>query len=221
MHIHLPQPAHGWRAFVGEVAIIVLGVAIALAGEQLVEEWRWHQKVAVVRTSIMGELANDRARWEADMAGASCALKTIDKLDRWAADGAASTTTPDASGLRDQLSFFWMHSANWDLATASQAMDHFPIDEQLALSALYDGIVHREVELEREGALTQRVQTFVLLAKDAQQRRELRAALGSLRSNIGGLIDENEYMRRHFDAAGVTPNRSDFGSDYSGNGCVN
>ena len=30
MHIHLPKPLHGWRAFVGEVGIIVLGVLIAL-----------------------------------------------------------------------------------------------------------------------------------------------------------------------------------------------
>ena len=29
MHLHLPKPLHGWRAFVGEVGIIVLGVLIA------------------------------------------------------------------------------------------------------------------------------------------------------------------------------------------------
>ena len=33
MHIHLPKPLHGWRAFLGEVGIIVLGVLIALAAE--------------------------------------------------------------------------------------------------------------------------------------------------------------------------------------------
>jgi len=35
MHIPLPKPLHGWRAFVGEVGIIVLGVLIALAFGQL------------------------------------------------------------------------------------------------------------------------------------------------------------------------------------------
>ena len=33
MHFHLPKPLHGWREFVGEVAIIVLGVLIALGAE--------------------------------------------------------------------------------------------------------------------------------------------------------------------------------------------
>ncbi|HEV2594754.1 MAG TPA: hypothetical protein VGU01_06095 [Sphingomicrobium sp.] len=37
MHIHLPKPLHGWRALVGEIGIIVVGVLIALSAEQLVE----------------------------------------------------------------------------------------------------------------------------------------------------------------------------------------
>jgi hypothetical protein len=37
MHFHLPKPLHGWRAFVGEVGIIVVGVLIALSAEQFAE----------------------------------------------------------------------------------------------------------------------------------------------------------------------------------------
>ena len=44
MHFHLPKPLHGWREFFGEVAIIVLGVLIALAAEQLVEQWSWRER---------------------------------------------------------------------------------------------------------------------------------------------------------------------------------
>ena len=38
MHIHLPKPLHGWREFLGEVGIIVIGVLIALGAEQLIEQ---------------------------------------------------------------------------------------------------------------------------------------------------------------------------------------
>jgi hypothetical protein len=38
MHFHLPKPLHRWRAFAGEVGIIVLGVLIALGAEQ-VAQW--------------------------------------------------------------------------------------------------------------------------------------------------------------------------------------
>ena len=37
MHVHLPKPLHGWRAFAGEVGIIVIGVLIALSAEQFAE----------------------------------------------------------------------------------------------------------------------------------------------------------------------------------------
>ena len=37
MHFHLPKPLHGWREFAGEIAIIVIGVLIALGAEQVVE----------------------------------------------------------------------------------------------------------------------------------------------------------------------------------------
>lgn len=31
MHVHMPKPLHGWRASIGEVGIIVLGVLMLLA----------------------------------------------------------------------------------------------------------------------------------------------------------------------------------------------
>lgn len=44
MHFHLPKPLHGWREFAGEVGIIVIGVLIALAAEQVVESLHWANK---------------------------------------------------------------------------------------------------------------------------------------------------------------------------------
>ncbi len=37
MHLHLPKPLHGWREFLGEVGIIVIGVPLALGAEKVVE----------------------------------------------------------------------------------------------------------------------------------------------------------------------------------------
>ena len=210
MHVHLPKPLHGWRAFTGEVGIIVIGVLIALGAEQVVESWQWHEKVAVVRKSLVGELANDRARWEVNMARAPCYLDSIDKLDRWARDGGTGDTTTAVSRLSG---FFWMHSANWNLATGSQTLDHFPINEQLAFAALYDGLAHREVDIEKASDLFDRVTTLAPLADDAQSRRELRSALGNLRFKIADLTGNDKYMERHFDAVGVKADQSDFAAE--------
>src|ERR1700739_4565204 len=84
MHFHLPKPLHGWREFAGEVGIIVLGVLIALSADAAVEDWQWRHKVELVRKSLMGELGNDRGRWEVDLATSRCAMGDLDRLDRWA-----------------------------------------------------------------------------------------------------------------------------------------
>src|SRR3954464_8285916 len=148
MHIHLPKPLHGWRAFAGEVGIIVLGVLIALALEQVVDDWQWHKKIAIVRRSLVGELANDRARWQVDVATSVCAKDDIDRLDRWSKGDSAAETATSIRVLRTR-NWFWMHWANWNLAAGSQTLDHFAINEQLAFAALYDGIEHRQIDIEK------------------------------------------------------------------------
>ena len=56
MHFHLPKPLHGWRAFAGEVGIIVIGVLIALGAQQHVEAANWRREVADFRDSVRGEM---------------------------------------------------------------------------------------------------------------------------------------------------------------------
>lgn len=52
MRIHLPKPLHGWRAFIGEVGVIVLGVLIALAAGQLVETIHHANQRAELREAL-------------------------------------------------------------------------------------------------------------------------------------------------------------------------
>jgi|tagenome__1003787_1003787.scaffolds.fasta_scaffold20988116_2 hypothetical protein len=212
MHVHLPKPLHGWRAFVGEVGIIVVGVLIALGAEQVVEDLHWKQKVDVVRRSLTGELGNDRARWEANMSFVPCARREIAALDRWAANAAPDGPAPTAPVTFGSL-FWWMHSANWNLATGSETLDHFPIQDQLAFAALYDGVVHREADIESASDLSGQAAGLVPLATDAQGRRELRSVLGRLSGKIDGLASNDDYMKRHFDALGVKADRTDIVAD--------
>ena len=57
MEVHTPKgPIHGWRAFVGEVGIIVLGVLIALAAEQAVQALREGANLAEARDNLRREV---------------------------------------------------------------------------------------------------------------------------------------------------------------------
>ena len=56
------KPMHGWRAFAGEVGIIVIGVLIALAAQQGVETWRRQQDVERARDDLDDEILYNVAR---------------------------------------------------------------------------------------------------------------------------------------------------------------
>lgn len=59
MHVHLPKPLHGWREFIGEVGIIVLGVLIALSVEQLASAVHDRSSASDARNSIHDEIENN------------------------------------------------------------------------------------------------------------------------------------------------------------------
>lgn len=58
MHVHLPKPLHGWREFLGEVGIIVIGVLIALGAEQVLRTMESHRRAAEAQERIRDELTN-------------------------------------------------------------------------------------------------------------------------------------------------------------------
>jgi hypothetical protein len=217
MDIHKPRPWHGWREFLKEYGIIVLGVLTALAAERIVDDWQWRHKVSIVRQSLMGELANDRARWEFDITVAQCARSHFAALEIWTRTGSGGAPRPPTKAAS---TLYWMHSASWNLAATSQALDHFPMDEQLAFATLYDGIAHRQNDLEHITDLRDRVEALIPLADDPTGRRELREALGALQASIRHMTNNEDYMKRHFDALRVKPDRSDFAADLDLSGCV-
>lgn len=59
MHIHPPKPLHGWRAFIGEIGVIVIGVLIALSAEQVVETLHWQHMVEAENESLNEEVSGN------------------------------------------------------------------------------------------------------------------------------------------------------------------
>lgn len=52
------KPPHGWNAVSWELAIVTLGVLIALAAQQMVESWSWDRKVAAAEEAMHQEIKN-------------------------------------------------------------------------------------------------------------------------------------------------------------------
>ena len=57
MRLRLFKPLDGWRAFWGEVGIVVLGILIALGAQQVVEDIRVDGDVQTFRETVDQEIA--------------------------------------------------------------------------------------------------------------------------------------------------------------------
>src|SRR4051794_37278290 len=82
MHFHLPKPLHGWREFAGEVGIIVVGVLIALAAEQVVETLHWHEKADKADKALRDELAGNYLIADEAAVTAPCIDQQLQAIER-------------------------------------------------------------------------------------------------------------------------------------------
>jgi hypothetical protein len=87
MQFHVPKPLHGWRQLLGEVGIIVVGVLIALAAQQLVETVQEHRDAADAERRIRLELAASSAVEIERLAIGPCLKQRIGQIAQGLAEG--------------------------------------------------------------------------------------------------------------------------------------
>lgn len=137
MHVHKPKAPHGLRELVAEIGVIVLGVAIALAGEQAVEWLHWRAVVAETRQALNRELAFDFGVAQARIDQAPCMARRLAELRTVFALHAAGRPL----GLKrpvGQPIFPHIRTAVWATAVADQSAAHMPIDLKLRYAAVYE-----------------------------------------------------------------------------------
>jgi hypothetical protein len=204
MHVHLPKPLHGWRAFFGEVAIIVLGVLIALAAEQLVESHRWSREVEETRRAADAELAHDLGVFRHRLGQQKCVEGRLQDLDRWLQswrDGKPLTLKgPIASPPT-----FGLHFNVWD-ATAGEARGHMDLETKLAYAGLYDVLknfdAQRLKEREAWAGLSEYDQATEL---DHQDVLRIRGFITRIRSFNSALPGFSPYLDKPAATVGIKP----------------
>jgi hypothetical protein len=80
MHFRLPKPLHGWREFIGEVGIIVIGVLIALGAEQLVEKTHQQQQAGQAERVIRNEIGLNLGRLQSRRGIYDCVRHRLDEI---------------------------------------------------------------------------------------------------------------------------------------------
>jgi hypothetical protein len=143
IHVHLPKPLHGWRQFVGEVGIIVVGVLVALGAEQLVEAAHWRSEVAVFRQSLDTEIAIDLGGYKYRMRENGCVEHRLDELQQWLQSWREGHPAKLAGpiGIPASLS---PNTSVW-ASRSADVVAHMPPRTMFAYADLYDEFSNNEV----------------------------------------------------------------------------
>ena len=127
---HKPKPTHGWREFLGEYAIIVLGVLTALGLEQFVDSLHWRHKVEQAERNMRVEVERDRTDASQYTILAACTDAYLNRVS----DDLVRHDQADLVRLYQLGEPFvtepWTATA-WEAAVASQIGDHMDTDRFL------------------------------------------------------------------------------------------
>lgn len=137
MDVHAPhEPVHSWRDFFTHIAIVTIGLFIALMLEALVEHMHHQHLVAEARENLHREIAENCDNAQKDLSHEQANVKTIEnniKTIHIVQDN------PDAKGYSVENTMEWndFSSAAWRTAHETGALSFMPYDEVQKYSDLY------------------------------------------------------------------------------------
>ena len=129
MHIHLPKVPNNWREVLVEIAIITVGVLIALSLEEWIQGREWKQKVETAQAAMRRELLWDNGPQIYYRAAAHpCAQARLDSIRAAVEEGKSRKE------IWDEISGYWVQFLTYDSlahedATASEVAAHMAPDE--------------------------------------------------------------------------------------------
>jgi hypothetical protein len=149
MHVHLPKALHGWREFLGEVGIIVLGVLIALGAEQVVTGVRLSHETDSARQALRKEAADSLHAAEVRIEQQPCVERRLNEVALMFADHAHGRPFTLHGSISRPISYYGGTDA-WQVEVASEALAHMPLSEKLAFATAFSNYDNMNSVLRRE-----------------------------------------------------------------------
>ena len=162
MDIHKSKPWHGWREFLKEVGIIVLGVLIALAGEQSIEALHWSHQTRDTELTLRSEIQDsvdavaERQVLDACLRSQLVALRAAVMAGR---DGAAFAPPKGAVTSKRVIGDLYVAPwrawtrGSWEAAVASNALNHVDPQRLIAYARAYKSIEDIDAIIRQERGL--------------------------------------------------------------------
>jgi hypothetical protein len=210
MEIHKPKPVHNWREFLKEYAIIVLGVATALAAEQAVEWLHWQGEVKAARQAIHAEMANNNGSFVRRIAIAPCMKKQAGEAER-ILDDLEAKRPPGRFTVFHPGNGMLINDSEWQSERSAQSLTHFPREELAQMGRYYAQKGRIEGWTTDENTAWQELGALRHPPKDiaAGDLLRLRAALGTVREAERNIVlNATRELNLSRQLALLTPARS-------------
>ncbi len=212
MHVHKPKPVHGLREFLSEILVIVVGIAIALGGEQAIEWLHWRHVGAETRAALRRELALDSGRAQVRLDESPCMARRLAELRtifrRHAAGQPVRMVRPFG-----WPNFTYLDSAIWETAVADQSISHMPPAVRRRYASAYGNIAWLRDKQNQEAQIWARLslidQPEILTEADWSALHQAEAEAETLESKVDLTLRSRASAGRAFADAdgslGVTP----------------
>lgn len=196
----------GGRGFLREVLIIIVGVLIALALEQLASNWRDRERVDDIRASMDEELADFGDVLQIRLLASPCVTAKLDQID--AVLGRAGAGGPWRNVGRPP--FFYSSRGAWNSDAADLMSRHLGPQVFRSYGEVYQGMEHFAALMQQEQDFWITLQTLERQDEPLAGERRWRlieAAAGARNANLlQTAIAEQTIVRIR--ELGVTPNNS-------------
>jgi hypothetical protein len=129
------KPPHGWNAVAWELGIVTVGVLIALAAQQFVDDLHWRGELRDFRTAVRAEISWDLATYPYRGGQNRCAAARLDELQRWL-DSWRAGRPLRLIGRIAQPTALVVRTSVWD-SRDPETFSRMPLSEKLDYSGLY------------------------------------------------------------------------------------
>ena len=230
------SPSMGWRAFWSEIVIVVLGVVIALAANEAVQEWTWRNKVEDAEARLRGDI-NWIFLWSAEKyASRPCVDVQLAALGLNVLESTATLKPAPVFTVNHLSLSYVVRMPNrpyrfpvWDALLADGTASHFAPQRQAFLGRISDDMVQaRSNEAETRSLMGRLMVMRDPIALDPVVRADLLTQINQLRLLTAfEALNAQQRMRRIADAGSAPTSeqvelflnasgKNPSGSDYSG-----
>ena len=133
------RPAKGWRAFIGEVGIIVLGVLLALGAQQVAETVNQRREAAETRAALTNEVQETLAILELRNLAQPCIDRRLKELraivDQWGRTGSFKTPRWVA-----QATWMAFNTARFEAAQSAGRLALLSSEEQYRFGLVFGSV---------------------------------------------------------------------------------